>query len=149
VAMTLVSTILVIVPRVFTLSKTGSWNPPAAPLSETAPKASSHLPPESAYFLAANRNKRSLTVNFKKPEGLEILHKLVATADVLVENFIPGKLDSMGLGYQDCSTINNRLIYASITGTFSPRTLTPSVHVGGPKATDKQAHIEQRRAMMS
>ncbi|KAI9466121.1 CAIB BAIF family enzyme [Lactarius psammicola] len=95
---------------------TRSWNPPAAPLSETAPKTSSHLPPESAYFLAVNRNKRSITVNFKKPEGLEILRKLVARADILVENFIPGKLDSMGLGYEDCSAINNRLIYASITG---------------------------------
>ncbi|KAH9005064.1 CAIB/BAIF family enzyme [Lactarius hatsudake] len=95
---------------------TRSWNPPAAPLSETAPKAASHLPPESAYFLAVNRNKRSITVNFKNPEGLEILRKLVARADVLVENFIPGKLDSMGLGYEDCSSINNRLIYASITG---------------------------------
>lgn len=112
---------------------TGSWNIPAAPLSETAPKASSHLPPESAYFLAANRNKRSITVNFKHPEGLEILRKLVARADVLVENYIPGKLASMGLGYEDCSAINNRLIYASITGTFTLRVFSPSVHVGGPR----------------
>jgi len=95
---------------------TRSWTPPAAPLSEKAPKASSHLPPESAYFLAVNRNKRSITVNFKKPKGLEILHQLVAKADVLVENFIPGKLDSMGLGYPVCSAINDKLIYASITG---------------------------------
>lgn len=85
-------------------------------MSENAPKASSHLPPESAYFLAVNRNKRSITVNFKKQRGLEILHKLVAKADVLVENFLPGKLDSMGLGYPDCSAINDKLIYASITG---------------------------------
>lgn len=55
-------------------------------------------------------------MNFKKPKGLEILHQLVAKADVLVENFLPGKLDSMGLGYPDCSAINDRLIYASITG---------------------------------
>ncbi|KAI0288195.1 CAIB/BAIF family enzyme [Russula brevipes] len=95
---------------------TRSWNPPAAPLSSDAPKASSHLPPESAYFLAVNRNKRSITVNFKKPKGLEILHQLVAKADVLVENFIPGKLDSMGLGYPDCNAINEKLIYTSITG---------------------------------
>ncbi|KAI0005949.1 CAIB/BAIF family enzyme [Russula compacta] len=95
---------------------TRSWSPPAAPLSENAPQASSHLPPESAYFLAVNRNKRSITVDFKKPKGLEILHQLVAKADVMVENFIPGKLDSMGLGYSDCSAINNKLIYASITG---------------------------------
>jgi CoA-transferase family III len=102
---------------------TGSWSPPAAPLSKDMPEASSHLPPESAYFLAVNRNKRSITVNFKKSKGLEILHKLVAKADVLVENFIPGKLDSMGLGYADCSSINDNLIYASITGMSFPNIL--------------------------
>ncbi len=96
-----------------------------------------------------NRNKRSITVNFKQPEGLEILRKLVARADVLVENFIPGKLDSMGLGYEDCSTINNRLIYASITGTFTLRVFTTSVHVSGSQVTDKQVLIEQRRVTMS
>jgi succinate--hydroxymethylglutarate CoA-transferase len=103
----------------------GSWSPPAAPLSENAPKVSSHLPPESAYFLAVNRNKRSITVNFKKPKGLEILRRLVAKADVLVENFIPGKLDSMGLGYADCNAINSKLIYASITGMFVPHSPQP------------------------
>ena len=96
-----------------------------------------------------NRNKRSITVNFKNPEGLEILRKLVARADVLVENFIPGKLASMGLGYEDCNTINNRLIYASITGTFTLRVFIPFVHVGCPQDTDKQVLIEQRRVTMS
>ncbi|KAG5633677.1 hypothetical protein DXG03_006814, partial [Asterophora parasitica] len=56
---------------------TRSWNPPSAPLLKTAPKNADHLPPESAYFLSVNRNKRSMTVDFKSPEGLEILHKLV------------------------------------------------------------------------
>lgn len=82
----------------------------------TAPADTARLPPESAYFLAVNRNKRSITVNFKAPEGLEIIQKLVERSDVLVENFIPGKLASMGLGYEDCKKINPRLIYASITG---------------------------------
>ncbi|ETW82040.1 hypothetical protein HETIRDRAFT_427231 [Heterobasidion irregulare TC 32-1] len=95
---------------------TRSWNPPSAPLSPDAPTESSHLPPESAYFLAANRNKRSITVNFKAPEGLDIIRKLIAQSDVLVENYIPGKLSSMGLGYEDCKKINERLIYTSITG---------------------------------
>lgn len=72
--------------------------------------------PESAYFLAVNRNKRSVTVNFKDPDGLAILHKLVERSDVLVENFIPGKLAKMGLGWDDCRAINPRLVYASITG---------------------------------
>lgn len=82
----------------------------------TAPSASRHLPPESAYYLAVNRNKRSMTVNFKSPEGLEIIRKLVAQSDILVENFVSGKLASMGLGYDDCKKINDRLIYTSITG---------------------------------
>ncbi|KIO25713.1 hypothetical protein M407DRAFT_75368 [Tulasnella calospora MUT 4182] len=95
---------------------TRSWSPPAAPLADTAPASASHLPAESAYFLAVNRNKRSITVNFKKPEGLEIVHDLIRKADVLVENFIPGKLAEMGLGWEECREINPRLIYASITG---------------------------------
>ncbi|KAF9454814.1 CoA-transferase family III [Macrolepiota fuliginosa MF-IS2] len=95
---------------------TRSWHPPSAPLSDDAPAASSHLPPESAYFLAVNRNKRSITVNFKTPEGLEIIRKLVESSDVLVENFVSGKLATMGLGWEDCKKINDRLIYASITG---------------------------------
>ncbi|TFK20005.1 CAIB/BAIF family enzyme [Coprinopsis marcescibilis] len=95
---------------------TRAWNPPSAPTSPNAPKESGHLPPESAYFLAVNRNKRSITVNFKKPEGLEILHRLVKHSDVLVENFVTGKLASMGLGWEDCRKLNPKLIYASITG---------------------------------
>ncbi|KAF7299253.1 CaiB/baiF CoA-transferase family protein C7orf10 [Mycena indigotica] len=92
---------------------TRSWSPPSAPLLESAPPDST---PESAYFLAVNRNKRSMTCNFKDPAGLEIIHKLVARSDVLVENFVSGKLASMGLGFEDCKKINPRLIYASITG---------------------------------
>ncbi|KAF8158257.1 CAIB/BAIF family enzyme [Crassisporium funariophilum] len=95
---------------------TRSWHPPSAPTIQNAPVASAHQPPESAYFLAVNRNKRSMTVNFKTPEGLAIIKKLVERADVLVENFVSGKLATMGLGYEDCKKINDRLIYASITG---------------------------------
>ncbi|THG98493.1 hypothetical protein EW026_g3699 [Hermanssonia centrifuga] len=93
---------------------TRSWSPPSAPKVDSAPAPS--LPAESAYFLACNRNKRSITVNFKQPEGLSILHKLVAQSDVLVENFIPGKLAELGLGWEECRKINPRLIYASVTG---------------------------------
>lgn len=93
---------------------TRSWNPPSAPIIPNAPAP--HLPAESAYFLAVNRNKRSMTVNFKHPDGLAILHRLVEQSDVLVENFVSGKLAEMGLGYEDCKKINPRLIYASITG---------------------------------
>ncbi|KAG6832016.1 hypothetical protein H0H92_006052 [Tricholoma furcatifolium] len=95
---------------------TRSWNPPSAPLLSSAPPESSHLPPEAAYFLSVNRNKRSMTVNFKQPEGLEIIQRLIKQSDVLVENFVSGKLATMGLGYEDCKKLNPRLIYASVTG---------------------------------
>jgi succinate---hydroxymethylglutarate CoA-transferase len=99
-----------------TASFTGAWYPPCAETVPSAPQESSHLPPESAYFLATNRNKRSIGLNFKHPEGRDVLYKLVRSADVLVENFVTGKLASMGLGYEDCRRLNPRLIYASITG---------------------------------
>jgi succinate--hydroxymethylglutarate CoA-transferase len=91
----------------------------------TAPSESCHLPPESAYFLSVNRNKRSITVNFKTPEGLEIMERLVKRSDVLVENFVSGKLASMALGWEDCRKINPRLIYASITGMVTRLCLMP------------------------
>ncbi|PAV17317.1 CAIB BAIF family enzyme [Pyrrhoderma noxium] len=95
---------------------TRSWSPPSAPVLDNAPTETNHLPPESAYFLSVNRNKRSITVNFKDPRGLSIIHKLIQRSDVLVENFIPGKLASMGLGWEDCQRLNPKLIYASISG---------------------------------
>ncbi|KAH7910833.1 Hpt, histidine phosphotransferase protein [Hygrophoropsis aurantiaca] len=95
---------------------TRSWNPPSAPMSDDAPQETRQLPAESAYFLAVNRNKRSITVDFKDSEGLEIIHKLIKSSDVLVENFVSGKLASMGLGWDDCRKINPKLVYTSITG---------------------------------
>ncbi|KAI5117242.1 hypothetical protein M0805_001560 [Coniferiporia weirii] len=95
---------------------TRSWSPPSAPIVATSPPEASHLPPESAYFLAVNRNKRSVTVNFKEPKGLEIVRRLIKRSDILVENFIPGKLATMGLGWEDCHKINPRLVYTSISG---------------------------------
>src|SRR5690606_36162435 len=56
--------------------------------------------PESAYFLSINRNKESVTVDFKHPQGREVLSRLVARADVLVENFKPGTLDRAGFGWE-------------------------------------------------
>ncbi|EJD50918.1 CAIB/BAIF family enzyme [Auricularia subglabra TFB-10046 SS5] len=95
---------------------TRSWAPPSAPLLEDAPKEASHLPPESAYFLAVNRNKRSLTLDLKQPAGLNIARQLAQRADVLIENFMVGKLDKMGLGYDALRESNDGLIYVSITG---------------------------------
>jgi formyl-CoA transferase len=72
---------------------------------------------ESTYYLAVNRNKRSLTLNLKHPRSREILLDLVRDADVLVENFKVGTMERMGLGYEDVLRPRNpRLVYCSITG---------------------------------
>lgn len=71
---------------------------------------------ESAYYLCCNRNKQSITINLKSPEGRELVARLAEQSDVLVENFLPGQLDQWGLGYAALSTSNPRLIYCSITG---------------------------------
>ena len=70
----------------------------------------------SAFFLLAHRNQRSLTLDLKKPEGLAVARRLVESADVLVQNFRPGVMERLGLGWDDVSTINPRLIYASASG---------------------------------
>ena len=71
---------------------------------------------ESAYFLSINRNKESLTLDFKHPDGKAILDRLLGRADVLVENFRPGTLDSTGLGAASLTERFPRLIYCSISG---------------------------------
>jgi crotonobetainyl-CoA:carnitine CoA-transferase CaiB-like acyl-CoA transferase len=71
---------------------------------------------ESAYFLSINRNKESVTLDFKQPEGQRILHALLATADVVVENFRPGTLDDAGLGASAVLAQYPRIVYCSISG---------------------------------
>jgi crotonobetainyl-CoA:carnitine CoA-transferase CaiB-like acyl-CoA transferase len=71
---------------------------------------------EAAYFLGANRNKQSLTIDFTQPEGQRIVRELAAKCDVLVENFKVGGLAAYGLDYASLKAINPRLIYCSITG---------------------------------
>src|ERR1700722_5533411 len=79
-----------------------------------------HFPPfvdgESHYFLGINRNKKSLVVDLQQEAGKEILRRLVATADILVENYRPGVMDRLGLGYAALAEINPRLIYCAISG---------------------------------
>lgn len=74
---------------------------------------------ESVYYLTGNRNKRGIAVDFRSPEGLELIKSLALECDVVVENFKPGAMASMGLSYETLSEKNPRLIYASITG-FGP-----------------------------
>jgi crotonobetainyl-CoA:carnitine CoA-transferase CaiB-like acyl-CoA transferase len=70
----------------------------------------------AAYFHACNRGKRSIAVDFSTPEGAETIRKLVASADVLIENFKLGGLKKYGLDYESLHAINPRLVYCSITG---------------------------------
>ena len=71
---------------------------------------------ESSYFLSINRNKESVALDFKEPRGRAILDALIAKADVLVENFQPGTLDALGLGYAQLADRDPRLVYCSISG---------------------------------
>jgi crotonobetainyl-CoA:carnitine CoA-transferase CaiB-like acyl-CoA transferase len=70
----------------------------------------------SATFVAANRNKRSVVLDLKRPGGLELVHRLVRGADVFVQNFRPGTAERMGLGEADLRTIRPDLVYVSISG---------------------------------
>ena len=71
---------------------------------------------ESGYFIAANRNKRSVTIDFTRPEGRTLIERLVARSDVLTENYKVGTLARHGLGFEDLKKVNRSLIYCSITG---------------------------------
>jgi crotonobetainyl-CoA:carnitine CoA-transferase CaiB-like acyl-CoA transferase len=82
---------------------TRGWGPP-------------FLDTESSYFLSVNRNKRSLVLNLKTAEGRAILLDLVKTADIVVENFRPGTLEKLGIGYEVLKARNERIILASISG---------------------------------
>src|SRR3954466_3881180 len=82
---------------------TRAWGPP-------------FLAGESAYFLSINRNKESVSLDFKKPDGRAVLDQLIARSDVLVENFRPGTLTKLGLDYETLSKRHPRLVYCSISG---------------------------------
>ncbi|HEX6750489.1 MAG TPA: CoA transferase [Longimicrobium sp.] len=71
---------------------------------------------EAAYYLCANRNKRSVAADLKSDEGRALVRRLAADADVLVENFAPGTLERAGLGYDELAALNPRLVWCSITG---------------------------------
>jgi crotonobetainyl-CoA:carnitine CoA-transferase CaiB-like acyl-CoA transferase len=83
--------------------ETRAWGPP-------------FLAGESAYFLSINRNKESVTLDFKQPGGRTALDRLLDRADVLVENFRPGTLNRLGLGYDTVKTTHPRMVYCSISG---------------------------------
>lgn len=83
------------------------------------------------YFAAANRNKKSLALDLKADEGIALLRELIATADVLIDNFRVGVLDELGIGYAAMSKLNPRLVYCCISG-FGP---------SGPRAYERANDI--------
>jgi crotonobetainyl-CoA:carnitine CoA-transferase CaiB-like acyl-CoA transferase len=89
---------------------TRNWGPPYLRGDEEEGRG------ESAYYLSCNRNKRSAAVNLADPKGAELIRKLAAQADVLVENFKVGGLARYGLDYATLSEVNPKLVYCSITG---------------------------------
>ncbi|TQV92242.1 CAIB/BAIF family enzyme [Cordyceps javanica] len=92
---------------------TRAWGPPYAKYTVDSGKSG---PGEAAYFLGANRNKKSIGLSFQHKDGVDILHKLVAKCDILVENYLPGTLKKYAMDYETLRKINPGLIYTSITG---------------------------------
>jgi crotonobetainyl-CoA:carnitine CoA-transferase CaiB-like acyl-CoA transferase len=96
---------------------TRAWGPPfLRPVAQTPRDGDPGYPGESAYFLSINRNKESVTLDFKHPDGRAILDGLIAKADVLVENFRPGTLDKLALDYASLTSRHPRLVYTSVSG---------------------------------
>jgi CoA:oxalate CoA-transferase len=87
--------------------------PPEGDLTRFATMRKNSL---SAYFVQQNVGKRNLSLDLSKPEGVELIKRLAGHVDVFLENFRPGVLDRLGLGYDEVSKLNPRLIYASVTG---------------------------------
>lgn len=73
----------------------------------------------AGFFYAFNRNKRSLAVDLKRTKGRELVYRLVASADVVLENFAPGTMDRLGCGYDELSAINSGIVYAALKGFLS------------------------------
>ncbi|MFK5733308.1 CoA transferase [Pseudomonas urmiensis] len=89
---------------------TRSWGPPF--LKDAYGENTS----EAAYYLSANRNKRSVTIDFTQPEGQRLVRELAAKSDIVIENFKVGGLAAYGLDYASLKAVNPKLIYCSITG---------------------------------
>jgi crotonobetainyl-CoA:carnitine CoA-transferase CaiB-like acyl-CoA transferase len=90
---------------------TRGWGPPYLKDEE-----GNEFPKDSAYYLAANRNKKSVTINLSKPEGQELIRELAKKSDIFIENYKVGDMKRYGLGYEDLKKLNPGLIYCSITG---------------------------------
>ena len=98
--------------------ETRTWGPP-------------FIKEDSTYFFAANRNKKSIGLDFSKSHGKQVLAKLIAESDVLVDNFVPGKLETLGISDAFVKQANDKIIWASISGygPVGPKANTPGYAV--------------------
>ena len=107
---------------------------------------------ESAYFMSINRNKKSITLNLKTEEGKKLLKELVKQFDVLVENYRPGTMEKLGLGYDVLKEINPNLIYAAssdlVTMDHTAKDL-PMMVLYRPWRNNEYNGTERRRAYKS
>lgn len=85
----------------------------------------------SMYYANVNRNKKGVTLNLKAPEGKELFRELVKKADVVVENYRPGVMDKLGLGYDELKKVNPRIIYAAVSGfgCYGPNSQRPGYDI--------------------
>lgn len=88
---------------------------------------------ESAYFMNLNRNKRGMTLNLKTEKGQEIFKKLVAESDIVLENYRPGVMDKLGLGYEELRKINPAIVYGAVSGFghYGPYSSRPGYDILG------------------
>ena len=98
------------VERPVTGDDTRGWGPPFLRVGEGQETG------DAAYYLCANRNKKSITIDFTRPEGQELLQELAARSDIVIENFKVGDLKKYGLDYESLKAVNPRIIYCSVTG---------------------------------
>jgi CoA:oxalate CoA-transferase len=91
--------------------KTGDDTRHIGPFSSNDPEHQA-----GGFFLSIGRNKKSITIDLKRPKGVEIVKELVKKSDVVLENFRPGVMDRLGLGYGELSRVNPRIVYTSISG---------------------------------
>lgn len=101
---------------------TRAWGPPFLQRPDGTPTQ------DGGYFIAANRGKKSITVDLQTREGQEIIKRLAKSADVVIENYKVGTLQRMGLAYEDLAAVNPKLVYCSITGfgQSGPRATQPA-----------------------
>jgi CoA:oxalate CoA-transferase len=101
------------------------------PHGDVARTTAPHVKDESGYFFSVNRGKKSVCLDLKRPEGKELFLRLAEKADVVMENFTPGTMDALGLGYEALSARNPRLVYAATSGfgQTGPERLRPALDI--------------------